>query len=411
MATAFKMEDTAAKVLKVLFVDDEPHVLSALRRMLRSLGGEIKPSFASNAREGLALLHQEKFDAIVTDMRMPEMNGAKFLAEAMKIHPEGLRFVLSGFSDKELSMQAVHVAHQFLPKPCQKEQLRKALLEGFRLGDRSVMKEWVRRLSPLESIPLHPLTYQRLLDALRRNNHFRDDINQLVAADVGMMAKILQLANSAFFGSKEEIFSLEQATCHIGFDTFSNLVVKAGIFCPWETDQQSLDDLVLLQVHSYLVAGFMRELSVQAGLALRDQEKAEVFGLLKDLGKVILLTCFPDIWAQNRQSLLPKERHQPESNLSESSQLHSRVGALFCGMWGLPSELMEILDPFPQNHESNRSSIFPRLLEIAYMLADIFQFPNGSVELPSSHLDFPIHLKKLERQAVQLLRNCQTIFP
>jgi response regulator RpfG family c-di-GMP phosphodiesterase len=115
---------------RVLFVDDEPNVLDGIRRQLRK---HVEVHTASSGAEGLGLLEQgEKFDLIVSDMRMPGMNGAEFLAEVRALAPDTVRMILSGQADLEATIGAINQGHifRFITKPCSGDDLRKAVAAG-----------------------------------------------------------------------------------------------------------------------------------------------------------------------------------------------------------------------------------------------------------------------------------------
>ena len=103
---------------RVLFVDDEPHVLQGLEAGLRRQRGILDLSFAQGAEAGLAALSRAPYDVVVADMRMPAMDGASFLRIVMELQPEVVRIVLSGYTDRGEVWKALGVAHQFLSKPC-----------------------------------------------------------------------------------------------------------------------------------------------------------------------------------------------------------------------------------------------------------------------------------------------------
>ena len=86
--------------LRVVFVDDEPYVLQALGRLLRPMRAEWHMEFASSAPAALEILAAGPFDAVVTDMRMPGMDGAELLDEVKRRHPHVVRIVLSGQADQ-----------------------------------------------------------------------------------------------------------------------------------------------------------------------------------------------------------------------------------------------------------------------------------------------------------------------
>ncbi|HZQ45565.1 MAG TPA: response regulator, partial [Verrucomicrobiae bacterium] len=101
---------------RILFVDDEPLVLQGLQRMLFSMRREWDMRFATDGHEALKMLAESPADVVVSDMRMPQMNGAQLLNEVMRLYPKAVRVILSGFSDQEMIMQCVGGTHQFLSK-------------------------------------------------------------------------------------------------------------------------------------------------------------------------------------------------------------------------------------------------------------------------------------------------------
>ena len=114
-------------MIRVLFVDDEAHILSGLQRMLRPLRHEWAMAFAEGGTAALDVLAQAEFDVIVSDMRMPGMSGAQLLAEVQRRYPRTARVVLSGQSDEEHLQQLASIPHEYLPKPCDTEKLKETV--------------------------------------------------------------------------------------------------------------------------------------------------------------------------------------------------------------------------------------------------------------------------------------------
>ena len=112
---------------RVLFVDDEPRILEGLRRMLRVQRQEWEMAFAPGGEAALALMEAAPFDVIVSDMRMPEMDGATLLTKVRDRFPQVVRIVLSGHTELSTTLRVVPVAHQFLAKPCDAGTLRVAI--------------------------------------------------------------------------------------------------------------------------------------------------------------------------------------------------------------------------------------------------------------------------------------------
>lgn len=111
---------------RVLFVDDEPNVLAGFERQLRK---RYEMETAPSGAEGLVALAREPFAVVVSDMRMPGMDGAQFLARARERHPDTVRLLLTGYADLRSAIEAVNQGHifRFLTKPCPSEALTAAL--------------------------------------------------------------------------------------------------------------------------------------------------------------------------------------------------------------------------------------------------------------------------------------------
>jgi DNA-binding NtrC family response regulator len=119
---------------RILFVDDEPNVLEGIRRTLRKQGDLFT---AASGADGLRMLSEDgPFALVVSDMRMPLMNGAQFLAKVREQAPETVRMILSGQADLQATIDAVNDGHiyRFLSKPCPTDQLLGAIddIERFR---------------------------------------------------------------------------------------------------------------------------------------------------------------------------------------------------------------------------------------------------------------------------------------
>ena len=111
--------------MRVLFVDDEPNVLDSIRRQLRK---SVDIHTAASGDEALRLLQElGPVALVVSDMRMPMMDGAALLAEVRERYPATARIILSGHAEREAVVRSLPVAHQFLSKPCNAEQLRSVI--------------------------------------------------------------------------------------------------------------------------------------------------------------------------------------------------------------------------------------------------------------------------------------------
>lgn len=127
----------------LLLVDDEPHILSALRRLLRRDGYDIHT--AGSAREGFDILATRAIQVILSDQRMPEMNGTEFLSRVKELYPDTVRIVLSGYTELTSITEAINrgAIYKYLTKPWEEEALRQTVREAFRQHEGGRRKEAV----------------------------------------------------------------------------------------------------------------------------------------------------------------------------------------------------------------------------------------------------------------------------
>ena len=144
---------------RILFVDDEVKILEGLQRMLRPQRKEWEMAFAPGGQAALTMLEAATFDVIVSDMRMPGVDGATLLEAVRHKYPSVLRIILSGYTELEASYRAVPVAHQFLLKPCDPDALRAAIERATSLVEVLNSKMFAGLVGSLQELPSLPRTY------------------------------------------------------------------------------------------------------------------------------------------------------------------------------------------------------------------------------------------------------------
>jgi len=325
---------------KILFVDDEQNVLDGLKRMLRSQRESWVMQFASSGREALEILESGEFDVIVTDMKMPGMDGASLLGEVCRLYPRVVRFFLSGQADMEAAMRSVSVSHQFLLKPCDPDEL-KAVVERACQLEQLLNDCTIRDLvGGVDTLPVLPRTYQALTSALSEgvSDVDVDQICAIIEQDSGLVAQILHLVNSSFFAVQREVSSLRQAAAYLGLNTIRDLVLSFEIFSEFEgSSTAEILSLEKEQDHAVLTARIARGLidtKVQS-------EQAFLAAMIHDIGKLVLTRHCPD---RMRKILALQDENGCQCSDAERECLgvdHAATGAYLLGLWGLPYPVIE----------------------------------------------------------------------
>jgi putative nucleotidyltransferase with HDIG domain len=353
---------------QILFVDDEPMVLQGLQRLLRAFRNEWDMAFVAGGQEALAQLAEHPFDIIVSDMRMPGMNGAELLKEVMRQYPAMVRIVLSGHADRELVTQCVGVAHQYISKPCEPEQL-KAMIRNACLLSSRLMDEGVRKvIGGIDSLPSVPELYLQLKAALKDEDVDARALGAIIKRDIGMTAKILKLVNSSFFGLRRVLSDAEEAVIYLGIDTIKSLVLSDSIFeqsKPFETRFFNLSDL---WHHSMTVAAGAKAIAQAEGLPQAAQEEAFVGGILHDVGVLILASNFRETYDKTVELVITEKLTIPTAEQELFGVTHAEVGAYLLGLWGLPAPILNIVGLHHRVHLQVENSMTPL---IAVHAADV----------------------------------------
>jgi putative nucleotidyltransferase with HDIG domain len=334
---------------RILFVDDEDAALEGLRARLHRLHTKWEMAFVNGAARAIECMQALPYDVIVTDMRMPGMDGAGLLDVVTSRWPQTIRIVLSGYGDAKQNLRLVPLAHQFLSKPCQPKQLEnvidRCLLLHELLGQpglRSVVGR-IRRL------PTVPRIYLALRDVVNDEKTTVADVARIVEADVALAARVLQIVNSAFFRLARRMSNIEQAVAYLGFESIRSIAMSIEVFSQWQGGRSSGIDLEKLQQHAHAVAGVAGALTAKMTMT----DDALLAGLLHDIGYWVLLQeCPGDL---DRSVKLAVERAIPlyiaERQVIGAS--HAEIGAYLLGIWGLPHAVVEAV---AHHHQPDRVS-------------------------------------------------------
>lgn len=272
----------------LLFVDDEANILNALRRLFRTAGYRIH--LAQSGAEALGILEREPVDLVISDMRMPEMNGAQLLAEVHRRWPQTVRILLTGYADMTSTIAAINegALHRYIAKPWDDQEVLLIVREACK--HQALEREHAR---------LEALTCQQ--------NAELKTLNATLEAKVVERTAALQAAHGELGTAHDKLKAGFLNTIKV----FSGLIeLRAGAMAG----------------HSRRVADHVRRISQALGLSPQDAQDVFFAALLHDIGKIALADALLDkpfsLLSAAERSEVGRHPAKGESVLMGLEQLH-----------------------------------------------------------------------------------------
>jgi HD-like signal output (HDOD) protein len=323
----------------VLLVEDDARELERLRTAMATPPAEWQFTWVNSGAAALAELARHAYDAVVSDLHMPQMDGMQLLAQVQDLYPHLVRLCMSEMANDEDLMRAMPVAHQFLSKPCNPDQLFEVLERACSLRDimqHPVIREVVGRL---KTLPVIPTTFQALTDAIARPNAHSADIAGIVSKDTALCVKVLQIVNSAFFRRSTSFVSIQAAISYLGLEMIRTLALLACVYQAVEASPLAARSLHDMQTRSLRKAQFARMLLKDS----RHADEAFTAALLLDIGHAVLALGAPAQFEQMAQRARASGLRWHEVEPEVFGVAHTEVGAYLLGLWGLPADLIQVV--------------------------------------------------------------------
>lgn len=325
-------------MIRILFVDDEAPVLTVLEARLRPLRTQWDMRFARGAAEALVAMEREPFDVLVADSAMPGMDGAALLAQVRELYPRMVRLILAGDPAQEHSLRILPVAQQVLTKPCEAATLRRTVERchtlNLRLHDPAVREA----VGAIRKLPALPKLYWDLVKELDNPDADAASVARIMERDVAMTARVLQVANSAYFAPGRKLTHLREAVTYLGMAPMRSMVLAMQMFHAMsDVAAPPGFSLARLQAHS------LRTAELASGLVRGGEPKQTAFsaGMLHDIGRLVLALALPERWIEASVRAGVQRESALEAEFAVFGCTHAEVGAHLLSLWGLPNALVE----------------------------------------------------------------------
>ncbi len=319
---------------KLLFVDDAPEILSAIKRSFFDSDYEVIT--AENGREALAVMKSEQISLVVSDLRMPEMDGFQLLSAIKKDHPQVIRIILSGYADEKQVLKALqkNIAKVYLLKPWDNELLLKLVEQLFDTEDLLRGTNILSLINNVDELPTIKTSYRNILSLIDHDAEIPQIINA-IERDQSIAGKILHIANSAFYGLKTG--SVSHAVKYLGLNTMRSLVLTTPIV----DSAGRASHFASRQLEMAMRVNRLLSLLYERALHKKVMEMSNIAGLLHNVGKTLLFTIHRKKYLDLISAAAKQGKDITEAEKEGFQVSYTEVGGYLLQWWDMPFPIVE----------------------------------------------------------------------
>lgn len=332
---------------EVLLVDDDPLVVEGLLKSLRKFRKAWAVEVVNSAAAAVEALERKPRDAIVSDARMPEADGAWLMNEVQRRWPETVRVLLTGEVTAETLRKMSHLAHQLVAKPASAEAVFACVESALKGRDPlgTALRSTVCAFGPLPSLPA---TYLALRELLSRPDASVEEAARVVEQSPGVAAALLKLVNSAYFGLGRRITTIKEAVPLLGLRQLVTIVLAAELYPRNPARADRLQRRAARRIH----------LAPSVLSAIGRPE------WLQEVVTAVVLCDVGELVAGQRDDAM--DQVDAAVAAGESPQLAEvrllgidlpSLGAALLGVWGLPAEIVRAVADQRRSSASTEASL------------------------------------------------------
>lgn len=324
----------------VLFVDDEINVLNGLKRSTRSMRNSWNIVYAESADKALACLDEQIFDVVISDLRMPGMDGAQLLDEVRKRQPNSIRIVLSGHADMDMAARSTRSAHRFLTKPCSSEDIVDLITRALNLRSavsNPKLHDLAASTTPLPSLPL---LYQKLTEILADPDCLIEQVSDVISQDISMSGSVLKMVNSSFFRTANQVDSLDKAVILLGTEVITSLVIGNEVFSSFKS---RMPEIAKMWERSVIESAIVAKIFPLVSKDSFFKDQAMTAAMLQYIGDVVLFSKYGSKYQDLIQSVVEGELDKSELEIQTFGFNSHELGSYILSLWGLSDLLVEAI--------------------------------------------------------------------
>jgi len=334
----------------ILFVDDELQILRSITRLF--MDTEYSIVIAESGKEALDILENQKVDVIVSDMKMPNMNGYELLSQVKKRFPNIVRIILSGFSDERIVFDALqkNIAKLYILKPWENNVLINTIEKVFQIENVLRNNSNVLKLvNNAEELPTIKTSYQKILNVIESDEEIYKIVDA-IECDNSIVIKILHIVNSSYYAVKTG--SIKRAVAFLGLDNIKNIVIASAFIDGLTFNAKDNKRLEELWEHAF-VANRIISIIYKEFLNKKIPETEMNAGLLSNVGIIFMIHSFHDKYMEIFQEVEIQQDSLIELENRAFGTNHQEIGGYLLQWWDIPLPIVEAAlyhhNPFDEN--------------------------------------------------------------
>lgn len=324
----------------ILLVDDEQNILNALRRLFYS--SDMKLLTASSGLDALGILENNHVDMILSDYKMPQMNGVELLTEVKNKYPHVFRAILSGYIETDTIINAIGsgIAMVYFKKPWSDYSLTEKVEHVFNTLEFLKNDQLLEVVNRIKKLPSIPETYIKIESAISEGKSI-DNICDIIKEDISLAAKILQIGNSVLYGAKE-YSNLKQAVTMMGLEAAKSIILMFKL----TEENENINKEELSRIFTN---GLILNRCIEHYFFMQDDNIFRKIictsGLLSCIGKVILLSYFPDRYNATVKHALENKISFTESEieLGYADVSNLMIASHFLDLYNMPYDIVSTI--------------------------------------------------------------------
>ncbi len=329
---------------------------------------------AISGAAALAMMQGTEYDVVVSDMRMPVMDGQQFLAQVRRRFPDVIRYILSGYADREIVLEAARMgdAKGFLLKPWNNHELIEVIERALQEKKRNVDEGVQYLIATFHDLPLEKGIKEKLQGFLSAD-HPTAMVAEALTSQACVVTAVLRIAWIAFPGNRPTGFL--HALSLLGADNVNNLINSLPQIDTQLYDKDSIWNFSRINRHCYLTQRKFAQLLKKMNIS-RMEVDSDYLGIVHDFGRLLMSLYQNDSCKQVEKLVLLKGEELCPAERKVFGFDHAVLTARLMEWWGLPPLLCQAVE---WHHRLEEAPAHVQRIAALLQLADyLTQVPLGN---------------------------------